>query len=57
MSDYIITYGNDTGTDDDFFCEWWTVSNGVRYFKCDTEEDAEWLRATLNNLKPEQNTQ
>ena len=30
-----VDYDNDTGPLDEFFVEWWTVSNGTRTFKCD----------------------
>lgn len=27
--------------------EWWNVTNGTRSFRCNSKEDAEWLRDTL----------
>ncbi len=43
-----IEYDNDVGENDESFWEWWTVRNGARFFKCDTEEDAHWLCDLLN---------
>ena len=40
---WTIEYDNDTGPSDEGFWEWWTVSNGERAFKCDSEQDAVWL--------------
>lgn len=45
---WTIEYGNDTGPGDDFFHEWWTVTNGEKSFKCESEDDAEWLSKLLN---------
>ncbi len=42
-----IEYDNDVGSNDEGFWEWWAVSDGMRYFKCDAEEDAEWLQNVL----------
>ncbi len=42
-----IEYDNDVGPDDDGFWQWWTVTDGQRSFKCDTEEDAKWLLEKL----------
>lgn len=44
-----IEYSNDVGPDDEGFWEWWDVTDGERYFKCDKEDDAEWLQKQLNN--------
>jgi hypothetical protein len=44
---WIIEYGNNTGFEDEGFWEWWTVTNGARSFKCDSEDDALFLRAAL----------
>lgn len=38
-----IVYDNDTGPGDEGFWEWWTVTDGERDFKCDSEVDAKWL--------------
>lgn len=46
---WTIQYDNDTGPDDDSFWEWWTVSDGVKNFKCDNEQDAKWLLALLES--------
>lgn len=45
-----IKYDNDTGRDDDGFIEWWTITDGDKYFKCYDESHAKWLCETLNNL-------
>lgn len=43
-----IEYDNDTGNDDGGFWEWWTVTDGAKSFKSDTEDDAKWLCDLLN---------
>ena len=43
-----IEYDNSTGPYDEGFYEWWTVTNGTRSFKCNSEEDANWLCGMLN---------
>lgn len=50
---WTIEYDNDTGPDDDYFEQWWTVTDGTRRFRCYEEEDATWLAATLNGMKGE----
>ena len=50
---WIIENHNDVGPNDDGFWEWWTVSNGTRSFKCDSEGDAKWLAELLNAAKIE----
>lgn len=52
MNKWKIEYDNDTGSGDEGFWEWWTVSDGTRSFKCNSEDDAEWLAETLNAMKP-----
>jgi hypothetical protein len=44
-----IEYNNDTGSDDESFWEWWSVTDGDKTFKCTKEEDATWLCRLLNN--------
>jgi hypothetical protein len=44
-----IDYDNDTGNNDGGFWEWWTLTDGVRSFKCDSEADAQWLHAALSH--------
>lgn len=39
---------NDTGPGDDFYCEWWIVTNGLIKFRADNENDAIRLCALLN---------
>ena len=51
MSKYSITYENDVGPNDEGFWEWWTVSDGNRSFKCESEEDAKWLSVTLEAVE------
>jgi predicted secreted hydrolase len=46
-----VTHASDTGPDDDYYHEWWEVSNGTRTFKCEVKADAEWLCAALNTLE------
>jgi hypothetical protein len=48
---WTIEYDNDTG--DEGFCQRWTVTDGERSFRCDTQKDAEWLRDILNLKKIE----
>lgn len=50
MMKWKIEYDNDTGPDDGGFFEWWTVTDGEREFKANTEDDAKWLAEILNNL-------
>lgn len=50
-----ITYSNDVGPDDDFFREWWDVSNGNVSFRSDSLEGAEWLCSLLNGKDGEHN--
>lgn len=45
---WTIEYDNDTGPSDEGYLEWWTVTNGSKSFKCDSESDAEWLCELLN---------
>ena len=47
MSTWVIEYDNDTGSSNEGFWEWWTVTNGEKSFKCDSEQDAQWLRSQL----------
>ena len=44
-----IEYDNDTGTNDDGYRRWWTVTNGIRYFGCNGKDDAIWLCDLLNH--------
>ena len=45
---WTIEYDNETIGDDDGFAEWWTVTNGERFFESRDKADAEWLCALLN---------
>lgn len=49
-TEWKVEYENDVGPDDGYFVEWWTVTNGSRSFKADTEADAKWLCGVLNTL-------
>ena len=51
MTEWTIEYDNDVGPDDEYFIEWWIVTNGERAFKSNTKIDAEWLKSTLNLLE------
>lgn len=48
---WTVDYDNDVGPYDEGFWEWWTVSNGVKSFKCDSKDDADWLCSILNSLE------
>jgi hypothetical protein len=54
VDEWKVDYDNDTGPNDDYLVEWWTVSNGAHSFRAGSESDAVWLAALLNNLPPEQ---
>ena len=41
-------WNNDVGPDDDYYIEWFEVRNGDRRYKCDEEEDADYLVSLLN---------
>lgn len=49
-----IEYDNDTGPNDESFSEWWCVTDGVRSFKADSKEDANFLLSLLNASPPQQ---
>lgn len=49
MNEWKIEYDNDTGPDDGGFWEWWSVTNGVKAFKCESEEDAQILLVLLQS--------
>ena len=46
-----IEYDNDTGPYDEYFYEWWDVSNDKYSFKAESEEEAKWLLDVLINHK------
>jgi hypothetical protein len=52
MKDLIwkIEWHNDVGPDDEGYWEWWEVSDGVKTFRCDSEDDAKWLLSILNTI-------
>ena len=43
-----VEYDNDTGHGDEGFWQWWDVTDGDRSFRCNSEDDAEWLCNLLN---------
>jgi len=45
---WVIEYDNDTGPGDEYFVEWFNVTNGEKSFRCNTKEDAEFLLASLS---------
>ncbi|WP_370372955.1 hypothetical protein [Henriciella pelagia] len=47
-SDWTIEYDNDVGPNDDYFVQWWDVSNGEKSYRCSTEADAVELKALLD---------
>jgi len=51
MSEWHVHYNNDTGYDDEYFTEWWEITNREILFKSDNEIDAEWLCNILNKYE------
>lgn len=47
---WTIEYDNDTGPNDEGFCEWWVVSNGRLSYECRSLHEAEWLCSLLNSI-------
>ncbi|MDY6862938.1 MAG: hypothetical protein SV062_08115 [Thermodesulfobacteriota bacterium] len=48
-----VDYDNAVGRNDEGFWKWWTVTdrqNNEKYFKCNTEDDANWLCDILNKV-------
>ena len=45
---WAIEYDNDTGSGDEYFVEWFNVTNGEKSFRCNSKEDAEFLLASLS---------
>jgi len=46
--EWCVDYSNDVGNFDDYFVEWWEVTNGEVVFRSDSEQDANWLCSELN---------
>jgi hypothetical protein len=46
-----VEYDNDSN--DDWFSEWWCVTDGVRSFTSKSEQDAKWLCDSLNGIVSE----
>jgi len=42
-----IENDNDTGSNDEYFVEWWNVTDGEKSFRCNTEADANFLLSVL----------
>ena len=51
MTNWKIVYDNDTGPNDDGYCEWWDVTDGDKSFRCENKTDAAWLCEILNTEK------
>ncbi len=45
-----IDYGNDVGPDDDFFFEWWDVTDDITSFRCNSEDEANRLLQQITGL-------
>ena len=52
MNKWTKEYDNDTGPCDDYFKEWWNVTDGNRTYRCNNSDDADFLIAAL--AQPEQ---
>ena len=52
MTKWTKEYDNDTGPYDDYFKEWWNVTDGNRTYRCNNSDDADFLIAAL--AQPEQ---
>ena len=46
---WTIEYETYTDLGDQVLLQWWTITDGERSFRCDTQKDAEWLREMLNS--------
>ena len=53
MTKWTKEYNNDTGPCDDYFEEWWNVTDGSHTYRCNNSEDADFLIKTL--AQPELN--
>ena len=51
MDVWTIEHENEVGPDDEWYRDWWKVTDGVTTFEARTEGDAQWLRDTLNRIK------
>ena len=45
---WVILYDNGTGPSDEGYYEWWSVTDGERLYRCNSEADAAFLCETLN---------
>lgn len=48
--EWVIKYDNEEFAGGDGFREWWDVENGNTWFRCRSNEDAEWLAEKLNSI-------
>jgi hypothetical protein len=48
MTKWTKQYNNDTGPDDDYFEEWFEITDGKRIFRCEEREDADFLLSILS---------
>ena len=47
MNKWTKQYNNDVGPNDDSFEEWFEVTDGMRIFRCEESEDADFLLSAL----------
>lgn len=52
MTKWTKEYDNDTGPYDDYFKEWWNVTDGNRTYRCNNSDDADFLIAALAQPEP-----
>jgi hypothetical protein len=45
---WIIEYCNDTGPRDEYFHQWWEITDGEIVLRCDKERDAKYIQTILN---------
>lgn len=46
-----IKYDNDTDPESDGFVEWWSVTDGVKSFRCSSAAEADWLWSNLQGVQ------
>ena len=52
MTKWTKEYDNDTGPCDDYFEEWWNVTDGNHIYRCKNSDDADFLIAALAQPEP-----
>ena len=52
MTKWTKEYDNDTGPCDDYFQEWWNVTDGNHIYRCKNSDDADFLIAALAQPEP-----